>query len=221
MSLGGSLIVPEEIDIAFIKSFVSFIKNYTSKGYDFLLIVGGGKIARKYGDAVKEIVDPTNTNLDWLGIAITKANAELVRISFGDLAYERIIENPENIPKTNSHVIVGGGWKPGNSSDLAAIRAAKTIGAKTIINLTNIDYVYDSDPKSNPEAKPVTNISWIDFLLLFPDNNWTPGSNRPFDPIASCEAQTNEQEVIILNGRDLDNIGLCLEGKTFKGTVIK
>lgn len=221
MSLGGSLVVPEEIDTEYLKSFVPFIKKYVDNGYSFLLIIGGGKMARKYGDAVKKLTNPTNTDLDWLGIAITKANAELVRISFEDLAYERIIQDPESIPETQKSIIVGGGWKPGNSSDLAAIRAAKSIGAKTIINLTNIDYVYDSDPNKNTEAKPIENISWVDFLLLFPDNNWIPGSNRPFDPIASCEAQNNGQEVVILNGHNLENIGNYLEGKTFKGTLIK
>lgn len=221
MSLGGSLVVPEEIDTEYLKSFVPFIKNYIEKGYSFLLIIGGGKVARKYGEAVKKLVNPSNTDIDWLGIAITKANAELVRIIFEDLAYEKIILDPECIPQTEKNVIVGGGWKPGNSSDLAAIRAAKSIGAKKIINLTNIDYVYDSDPNKNPNAKPIENISWVDFLLLFPDNNWIPGSNRPFDPVASCEAQSNGQEVVILNGRDLENIGNCIEGKTFKGTLIK
>ncbi len=221
ISLGGSLVVPEGIDTEYIKSFVPFVKKYVNDGYSFLLIIGGGKMARNYGDALRKVTNPTNTDLDWLGIAITKANAEFVRICFEDLAYERIIQDPECIPQTKKSVIVGGGWKPGNSSDLAAVRAAKSIGARRVINLTNIDYVYDSDPNKNPNAKPIENISWLDFLLLFPDNNWTPGSNRPFDPIASCEAKTNEQEVVILNGRDLENLGNCLEGKTFKGTTIK
>lgn len=221
ISLGGSLIVPGGVDVDFLKSFILFIKKYVENGYTFLLITGGGKIAREYGDSLKKIINPNNNDLDWLGIAITKVNAEFVRICFEDLAYERIIDNPECIPESKSPVIVGGGWKPGNSSDLAAVRAAKSIGAQKIINLTNIDYVYDSDPSKNPEAKPIENISWLDFLLLFPDNNWVPGANRPFDPIASCEAQNNNQEVVILNGRDLENLGNCLEGKIFKGTTIK
>lgn len=221
MSLGGSLIVPDSIDTNFVKTFVSFIKEYVEKGYTFMLITGGGKLARTYGDALKEIISPNNTELDWLGISITRTNAEFVKICLGDLAYEKVILDPDSIPETKKPVLVGGGWKPGNSSDLAAVHAAKSLGAKRVINLTNIDFVYDSDPNKNPNAKPIENISWLDFLLLFPDNNWIPGSNRPFDPIASCEAKNNEQEVVILNGRDLENLGNCLEGKTFKGTIIK
>lgn len=221
MSLGGSLIVPEGIDTKFIKSFVSFIKEYVEKGYSFMLITGGGRLARVYGDALKDVIQPSNFELDLLGISITKTNAEFIKICLGDLAYESIVQDPDVIPETKKPVLVGGGWKPGNSSDLAAVHAAKSLGAKRVINLTNIDYVYDSDPNKNVNAKPIENISWVDFLLLFPDNNWVPGANRPFDPIASCEAQSDGQEVVIINGKNLENLGACIEGKKFIGTVIK
>lgn len=221
MSLGGSLIVPEGIDTKFIKSFVSFIKEYVEKGYSFMLITGGGRLARVYGDALKDVIQPSNFELDLLGISITKTNAEFIKICLGDLAYESIVQDPDVIPETKKPVLVGGGWKPGNSSDLAAVHAAKSLGAKRVINLTNIDYVYDSDPNKNVNAKPIENISWVDFLLLFPDNNWVPGANRPFDPIASCEAQNDGQEVVIINGKNLENLGACIEGKKFIGTVIK
>ncbi|NCU28380.1 MAG: UMP kinase [Candidatus Moranbacteria bacterium] len=221
MSLGGSLIVPEGIDTKFVKSFISFIKEYVEKGYSFMLITGGGRLARVYGDALKDVIQPSNFELDLLGISITKTNAEFIKICLGDLAYESIVQDPDVIPKTKKPVLVGGGWKPGNSSDLAAVHAAKSLGAKRVINLTNIDYVYDSDPNKNVNAKPIENISWVDFLLLFPDNNWVPGANRPFDPIASCEAQNDGQEVVIINGKNLENLGACIEGKKFVGTVIK
>lgn len=221
MSLGGSLIVPEGIDTKFVKSFVSFIKEYVEKGYSFMLITGGGRLARVYGDALKDVIQPSNFELDLLGISITKTNAEFIKICLGDLAYESIVQDPDVIPETKKPVLVGGGWKPGNSSDLAAVHAAKSLGAKRVINLTNIDYVYDSDPNKNVNAKPIENISWVDFLLLFPDNNWVPGANRPFDPIASCEAQNDGQEVVIINGKNLENLGACIEGKKFVGTVIK
>ena len=221
MSLGGSLIVPEGIDTKFVKAFVSFIKEYVEKGYSFMLITGGGRLARVYGDALKDVIQPSNFELDLLGISITKTNAEFIKICLGDLAYESIVQDPDVIPETKKPVLVGGGWKPGNSSDLAAVHAAKSLGAKRVINLTNIDYVYDSDPNKNVNAKPIENISWVDFLLLFPDNNWVPGANRPFDPIASCEAQNDGQEVVIINGKNLENLGACIEGKKFVGTVIK
>jgi len=221
MSLGGSLIIPNEVDSDFLKLFISTIKEYVLKGFYFLIITGGGKTCRKYNDYLKQIIiNPSNEDLDWLGISTTRVNAELVRICFGDLAYEKIVLNPDSIPKTDKPIIVGGGWKPGNSSDLAAIHGAKSIGAKKIINLSNIDYVYDKDPKVNPDAKPIDKISWSDFRTLF-GTEWNPGANVPFDPTAAKEAESLGYEVVILNGKNIENIKNYLDGKEFIGTVIK
>ncbi len=219
VSLGGSLIIPDEIDVVFLKSFVSLIKDYVGKGYKFLIITGGGKICRRYNDSLKQITDPDNEDLDWLGISATRLNAELIRISFGDLAYEKVILDPDFIPNNDNPIIVGGGWKPGNSSDLAAIHGAKNIGATRIINLSNIDFVYDKDPKIDQTAKPIDKISWADFRLLLP-NDWIPGINFPFDPIAASVAESLGYEVVILNGKNIENIKNYLDGKEFVGTVI-
>lgn len=220
ISLGGSLIVQDEVDTDFLKSFVATIKDYVSKGFTFLIITGGGKLCRRYNDSLKKIMEPSIEDLDWLGISITRVNAELVRICFENLAHERVVLDPENIPTTDKPIIVGGGWKPGNSSDLAAVRSATSVSATKIINLSNIDFVYDKDPKFYPDAKSIDKISWVDFRLLFP-NEWKPGINAPFDPIAAYEAEKLGYEVIILNGKKIDNLKAYLDGQSFVGTVIK
>jgi uridylate kinase len=220
MSLGGSLIIPDDADIDFIKSFISFTKEYISKGFTFLIITGGGKVCRNYNDYAKQIVNPSNEDLDWLGISTTRVNAELIRICFGDLAYQKVILDPEFIPETNKPVIVGGGWKPGNSSDLAAVYSAKSIGAKKIINLSNINFVYNKDPKKFSDAKAIDKMSWDDFRSLF-QTNWDPGLNSPFDPIAAKEAESLGLEVVIMNGKDIENLKAYLDSKPFVGTIIK
>lgn len=221
MSLGGSLIVPNGVDTDFIKGFVSLIKEYTQKGYRFVIITGGGKLARDFNQSLEIVTSPSSEDLDWMGISVTRANAEFVRICFGDLAYEKVVQNPELIPETDRPIVVGGGWKPGNSSDLAAIRAAISSGSKRAINLSNIDYVYDSDPKINKDAKKIEETTWDSFLALFPDTTWTPGKNSPFDPVASIEAKQNNIEVAVINGKNFESIKNYLDGIAFKGTIIK
>ena len=220
ISLGGSLIVPDEINVDFLKDFVSLVNDYTKKGFNFLIITGGGKICRKYNDSLRQITNPSNDNLDWLGIASTRLNAELVRICFGDQSYEKVILNPEFIPQTDKPIIVGGGWKPGNSSDLAAVYGAKSVGAKKIINLSNIDCVYDKDPKVNSDVKPIYKMMWQEFEKLFPES-WNPGINIPFDTVAAAEAKSLGHEIIIMNGNNIENLKNYLDGKEFIGTVIK
>lgn len=220
ISLGGSLIVPNEIDVDFIKSFIIFIKEYVSKGYVFLIITGGGKTCRKYNSALLEITQSSEENLDWLGIETTRLNAELIRICFEDLAYEKIVLNPDIIPITDRPIIIGGGWKPGNSSDLAAVHSAKSVGAKKVINLSNIDYAHDKDPKKFPDAIIIKESSWRDFIKILPEK-WEPGLSSPFDPVAAREAEGLGLEVVIMNGRNIENLKNYLDGKEFIGTVIK
>ncbi len=220
ISLGGSIIVPDQIDVEFLNSFISLVREYTDKGYKFFIITGGGKVSRNYNDSLKQITKPTDEELDWLGISATRLNAEFVKIAFGGLAYKDIILDPDSTPNTDKPIVVGGGWKPGNSSDLAAVRVAKNTGSTKIINLSNIDYVYDSDPKNNPNAKKIESISWGDYRSSI-STKWDPGMSSPFDPIASKEAEEYGMEVVIMNGKNTENLRGYLEGRVFKGTIIK
>lgn len=220
ISLGGSLIIPEEIDVEFLKSFRSLILSQVEKGEKFVIITGGGKICRRYNDAAEEIVSPTKDDLDWLGIAATRMNAELLRVIFNEFACSKIILDPNLVPEMEKPVIFGGGWKPGNSSDLAAIQAAISVGAKKLINLSNIDYVYTKDPKKFSDAVKIEESSWSDFRKLLP-TDWEPGANVPFDPIAAQKAESVGIEVVIMNGKNISNLEKCLNNETFIGTKIK
>lgn len=219
ISLGGSIIVPDQIDINLIKNFKEIIKEYVKKGFRFIIITGGGKTCRNYNDSLKKIISPSLVDLDWMGIASTRLNAEFIRICFGDLAYEKIILTPDSIPETNKPILVGGGWQPGSSSDLVAICMAKSVGARKIINLSNIDYVYDKNPKEYKDALPIKNLSWDNFKKLLP-SDWDPGANVPFDPVAAKEAERLSFEVIVMNGKNTENFKNYLDGKDFIGSVI-
>jgi uridylate kinase len=220
ISLGGSLIVPDKIDTEFLKLFSNAIKEYADNGFRFVIITGGGKICRNYFEVAQSLTSPTKTDLDWLGIALTRANAELVRTLFSNYAHETIVMDPDSIPETDKPILVGGGWKPGNSSDLAAIHSAQSVGAKKVINLSNIDYAYDKDPNKYPDAKKLESISWAEYRLLIP-KEWISGMSTPFDPIASQKAESLRIEVAIMNGRNIENLKNYLDGGVFVGTVIK
>lgn len=204
ISLGGSLVVPEEIDAEFLHSFRDLILEEVAQGKKFSIIVGGGKLARKYQKVATDLVKASNEDLDWLGIKALNLNAELVRVIFG---------------KTEG-ISIHGAEKPGNSTDLGAVKLAKANGAKKVINLSNTDYVYDSDPKQNPNAKKFEEISWSEYRKLIPEE-WSPGLNAPFDPIASKAAEEDNIEVVIMNGKPVENLKKYLNGEKFSGTKIK
>lgn len=219
ISLGGLLIAPDDIDIDFLRDFKSLILSHIAQGKKFVIITGGGKIARRYQTAAKRLADVSNEDLDWIGIASLKLNAELLRVIFADCARDKVISNLSDHFDFEKPVVIGSAFEPGHSTDYDAVLAAKTIGAKKVINLSNIDYVYDSDPKVTPNAKKIERISWADYRKVIPPK-WISGLNYPFDPTASEMAQKENMQVIIMNGKPIDNLAKCLNGEDFAGTKI-
>ncbi|MFA6077008.1 MAG: UMP kinase [Candidatus Paceibacterota bacterium] len=219
ISLGGSLIIPDQVDVDFLKDFKSLILSHVEQGKKFIITTGGGKICRRYQDVAKELAIPSYDDLDWIGIASLKLNAELVRVIFGEQAHDEVIFNLSNKLISTKPIIIGAAYEPGHSTDWDAVLAAKTFGAKKVINLSNTDYVYDSDPKINPDAKKIEKISWAEYRAIIP-KEWNPGLNSPFDPTASKMAEEEGMQVMIMNGKPIDNLAKCLDGESFIGTLI-
>lgn len=222
LSLGGSIVSTHQgIDVDYLKRFNIFIREHIQKGKKFFIVVGGGKLCRDYRDAGKlTIGEVTDTDLDWLGVHSTRLNAHLLRTIFKDIAHPRIIENYDK--KLGYHkelLVIAAGWKPGWSTDYDAVVLSRDYGAELIINLSNIDYAYDKDPKKFSNAKIIKQTTWDEFHKIVGDT-WSPGANLPFDPIASKLASELNLKVIICNGKNLANVANILHSKPFTGTVI-
>jgi len=220
LSVGGSIVIPTTgFDIKFLKKFHKLILSRVKKGDKFVLVVGGGNTARTYIQAAKKITKLTDTDLDWLGIQATWQNAKFIQLLFGKYAHGDIVSNPTKKVKTNKPIIVAGGWKPGWSTDYVAVLLAKTYGAKELINLSNIDYVYTADPKKVKSAKPIKELSWPEMKKLI-GNKWTPGANLPLDPKATKEAARLKLRVGFVKGTSISDLKAVLGGKRAKGSVI-
>jgi len=219
ISLGGSLIVPDGIDTVFLMRFKKIIANYSKKN-KVIIICGGGNTARRYNAALRAMRPHiTPQELDWMGIEVTHVNALLVKGVLGSAAEEKIMHNPTEKIRTKKNIILGCGWKPGCSTDKDAVLAAKTFGVKIIINLSNITYVYDKDPKKFKTAKSYKNMTWRELRRIV-GNTWNPGAHVPFDPVAARYAQKWKQRLVVMKGSDLKNFENFLHGKKFRGTLI-
>ncbi len=216
ISLGGSLVVPDDINTDFIKRFTELILKYKDRNR-FIIVVGGGKTCRNYASAAFSL-NVSEENRDWIGIMTSRLNAELVRSVFSDSAYEKVIYDPTQKIDTDK-LIIAAGYKPGWSTDYVATLFAETYGIKEIINLSNIDYVYDKNPKEFEDAKPIEKMSWKRMKDIVGDS-WKPSLNAPFDPVAVKKAENLGLRVVILNGKDIENLTLFLDGEKFKGSDI-
>jgi uridylate kinase len=159
-------------------------------------------------------------DLDWIGIYSTRLNARLMQSLFGKSAHPELVIDPTKKQKWQTQVMWAAGWKPGFSTDYDAVLLAKKYGADTVINLSNIDYVYDKDPRVNKDAKKLEKVNWADFQKIV-GTKWIPGINAPFDPVASILARKNKMRVLFVKGSNLKEVKNAIEGKKIKGTVIE
>lgn len=217
ISLGGSLIAPSKIDKKFLQNFRKLILKNLSK-YNFIIVTGGGNVARDFQKSGREL-KISESGLDWLGIDVSRVNARLVYFLLEKYSNPDLLFEPKKVNFVYP-INLAGGWKPGRSTDFVACELARKNNIKTVINLSNIDYAYNKDPKKFKSATKITETNWKDFQKIV-GTKWHPGLNLPFDPIATKLAKKHKLEVVILNGRKTANISNFLANKAYKGTIIK
>lgn len=220
ISVGGSLISPPPgLNVQFLKKLRAFIEKHTKQGYHFVIITGGGATARNYQAAGRKVSDVAEEDLDWLGIHATRLNGHLLRSIFRKDAAPALVKNPTASVAKDKPVIIAAGWKPGFSTDYVAVKLAQKVDAQRVVNLSDIKYVYDKNPKKYKDAKPLKTLSWEEFRAIIP-SEWSPGLSSPFDPIAAREAQKLKLEVAMIDGTKLSEFEKYLGGKQFVGTKI-
>lgn len=217
ISLGGSIVVPESIDTNFLKEFKHIILKHLDS-YNFIIVVGGGKVCRTYQIAARGLYITSTDDLDMIGIRITHANGELIRSIFADYAHNILITNPKKTIATKKPILVAAGWKPGFTTDHDAVYLAVKYSATTVINMSNISHLYTKDPKRYTDAKKLTSASWEELKKIVGIER-TPGMNTPFDPVATDLGSKSNLKLIVI-GNNIKNFQHLLEKKQFEGTTI-
>jgi uridylate kinase len=222
MSLGGSVVAPQGVDEAYLGDLRALTGRLLGEDERrrFIFVVGGGGPARAWQKAYRNLAaGASDREADWIGVMATRLNAQLVKALMGEWCPQDVVIDPSQAGPFKGRVLVAAGWKPGFSSDYDAVILAERFGASLVINLSNIEKVYTDDPRKNPGAKPIDSISWAGFRAMVGDE-WTPGKNVPFDPVASRRAEKIGLKVICAAGKDLGNLENIIRGGEFRGTVI-
>jgi uridylate kinase len=220
ISLGGSLIIPDNVDTKFLKKFKKTILKNTKK-YKFVIVCGGGSIARKYISSLREI--GINEKLQsFAGISATRMNARFMSYFF-DFSQEEGI--PHTLKVLNKYVkkqdIIFCGaleYKPNQTSDATATEIAKHF--KTIfINLTNVPGVYTKNPMEHRDAKFIPQMSWLELYRKTNKNKYKPGQHLILDQTATKTILKSKITTYVL-GKNMRNLDRLLNGRKFKGTII-
>lgn len=221
ISLGGSLIIPNEVDIKVLQKLKKVIlKN--SKKYKFIIVCGGGSTARKYINGLRK-AKVNETFQSYAGISATRMNARFMNYMFNQDATYGIPHTLKEVKKyLAKHNIVFCGaleYKPKQTSDSTSAEIAKEFKAK-FINLTNIKGLYTDNPLTHKNAKFIPEISWEDFHKKALKMTFKPGQHFVLDQTASRIIKKNKIPTYIINGKAPKEIDKLLNNKKFKGTII-
>ena len=221
LSLGGSLIIPNDVDSVYLNNFKKVIQKNTQK-YKFIIVCGGGSIARKYISALKK-AKINEKFQSFAGISTTRMNARFMNYFFN-------LDPVHGIPHTmgilkkyakKREVIFCGAleYKPHQTSDSTAAEIASHFKT-TFINLTNVPGLYNKNPKKFKNAKFIPKISWKKFLKLANQIKFKPGQHFVLDQTAASIIMKHKIPTYIL-GKNLKQLDNLLDNKKFKGTTIQ
>lgn len=229
IKLGGSVVSREDcvFDFDYIKRFRNVLLERVEQGEKFCVIVGGGYACRMYQRLARESgIIKSDLDLHWIGTTMNVLHSELLRAAFSDIAYERPLMFEQYYDDTSitmeKPILLGGGGRPGHSGDMDAILLALKTSANTIISLKNIDYLYNADPKIDPNATIVENTDWDGYFNIIGEKKvHEPGGNYVVDPASAHKAKEHGINFVVMKGDDLNNFQNYLEDKSFKGSIIE
>lgn len=163
------------IDFDIVESVAEEIKELHETGVEVCLVVGGGNIWR--GRSSGEMDRSTADQMGMLATVINSLALQDTLIRMGinarvmsALDMPRIAEpfirrNADEYLKNGAVVIFAcGTGNPYFSTDMTAALRAAEMNADVIMMAKNIDAVYDSDPKKNPNAVKLDKISYKEII---------------------------------------------------------
>ena len=219
ISLGGSRIIPREVDDKFLLKFKELINSHPSQ--KFVIVTGGGSTARKYILALKKLGKNTKTQSKE-GIDITRLHAKFMMSLFGKAANDKLpltMKKVKSLLKKNRIVFCGAlRYRDKNTTDGTAAKIANYLRCP-FINLTNTKGLYSADPTKNKKAKFIPEITWKEFLGIAKKIKYEAGQHFVLDQSAAKTIQNKKIATYIVGS--LGAINNILKGKKFEGTLIK
>lgn len=220
VKLGGH-IFPLKLDAERISGYVRVLKKLKKEGHKLVVVTGGGGNARLYIDAARRL-GANEALCDELGIEGARLNARLLIASLGQDAYPNV---PRSVREVNAafesgKIVVLGGILPGQSTDSVAAMASELIGASMLVKATDTDGIYTADPKKDPKAKKLDEVSCAQLQEMLLSMPMGAGEYELLDPVAVRIVERSGIPLWVVNGQKPENIERVVKGEKI-GTLVK
>lgn len=188
VKLSGSLFFSSQFE-GVVKACVSTVGS--SKPKRLVLVAGGGITARKYIQAGSKFA-ADESSLDEIGIAISRLNATVLKGALGKFAFSFVPRNLNEVTDAlriglnpgQERIIICGGFYPGQSTNAVAALIAEKTHAAQFLNATDVDAVYDRDPRRFKQAKKLRSVSVENLADMLRRGSVQAGAYDLMDPIA-------------------------------------
>ena len=221
LSVGGSVLMRGADDARYLVALADLLRK-VGRDRPLAVTTGGGRTAREYIGLGRSL-GLTEVELDELGIDVTRLHARLVA---GAIGLPTASHPPGSVREAvealrHASPVVLGGTEPGHTTDAVAALIAVRLRAARVVNATDVDGLYDTDPKSHPEARRLGTVGWPALLaLLRRTTAGEPGQSFPFDRLGAEALARAAIPLAIVAGRDLANLEKALTGERFDGTIV-
>lgn len=227
LKISGEALAGEKktgLDFTVIESVCDAVKECVELGVEIGIVIGGGNFWRGAKDGGDHM---DRTRADHMGMLATTINslavADVLEQKGVNVRVQTAIEmrafaEPyvrnravRHLEKGRVVIFACGTGNPFFSTDTAAVLRAAEIDAEVIMKATNVDGVYDSDPKKNPDAKKFDTLTYDEVLARH---------LAVMDSTATSLSMDNNIPVIVFGLRDRDNIRRVIMGEKI-GTIVK
>ena len=225
LKLSGEVLAGDNkmgFDFSVVNTICATVKKCVDMGVEIAIVIGGGNFWRGRSSGNMD-----RTRADHMGMLATTINCLALCDELEQMGTPAVVLSAIHMPEvaelftkrdavkylSEGKVVIfaAGTGRPFFSTDTTAALRAAEIEADIIFKATNVDGVYDSDPKKNPNAKKYDTLAFIDVLK---------DGLHVMDSTAASLCMDNNIPILVFNLQDPENIVRAIEGNS-NGTIVK
>lgn len=228
LKLSGEVLMGSQqfgIDPEFVAELATEVKAAKETGLQICLVIGGGNIFRGMAGAARGM---DRAQADYMGMLATVMNALAMQNALEQLGVETRVQSAvqmdqvcepvirrraeRHLEKGRVVIFAAGVGAPYFTTDSGAALRAAEMRCDALLKGTSVDGVYDSDPKTNPDAM---RYSSVDYDTVLADNL------KVMDASAVALCRDNAIPIVVFSIREKGNLAAVLAGGGTKTVVQK